>query len=80
MKCSDERIQNSESYNQGYRVKLIDKGVFDALSSMSQLSVDDDQVADIYYAPGDQITNLAAANQAMNLSTYTVDNKILLIT
>ncbi|MFG4974611.1 hypothetical protein [Mycoplasmoides gallisepticum] len=70
-----KEFKNSESYNQGYRVKLIDKGVFDALSSMSQLSVDDDQVADIYYAPGDQITNLAAANQAMNLSTYTVDNK-----
>ncbi|WP_036459548.1 hypothetical protein [[Mycoplasma] imitans] len=70
-----KEFKKSESYNQGYRVKLIDKGVFDALSSMGQLSVDDDQIADIYYAPGDQITVLAAANQAMNLSTYTVDGK-----
>ncbi|MDC4183151.1 hypothetical protein [Mycoplasma bradburyae] len=73
-KAALKEFKKSKSYEQGYRVRFIDKGVFEALESMKSITVDDPQIADIYYAPADQITSLADAAQAINLNEFKVYN------
>ncbi|WP_406613932.1 hypothetical protein ACJA23_03200 [Mycoplasma corogypsi] len=70
-----KEFKKSQSFKDGYKIRFIDKGVFDALDTMANINLNDPQVADIFYAPGDRITNLATANQAIDLDAFRTNEK-----
>ncbi|WP_036452618.1 hypothetical protein [Mycoplasma buteonis] len=64
-------FMQTDSFKQGYRIRVVEKPVFDAINIIQTIGFNDSkQVADLIYAPSDRVTELAQWNAVLDIEKF----------